>query len=197
MLAATGTPDAFSAFFDRPADRVAPDLIGWTLCVDAIGGVVVETEAYRSDDEASHSFRGQTARNRAMFGAPATAYVYRIYGLHLCLNVVCGHAGAVLVRAIDPVCGLGQMAARRGTDDVRLLCSGPGRLGQALSIDLSMNGARLDQSPFRLDPVTLRPTVLQGPRIGITRAREKPWRFGLAGSGFLSRPFPADRIVNS
>lgn len=177
-------------FFARPAPDVGRDLIGWSFFVDDVGGRIVETEAYTRDDEASHSFRGPTRANAAMFGPPASAYVYRIYGLHLCLNFVCGDAGAVLLRALAPSRGQGAMAVRRGMDREVLLCSGPGRVAQALAIHRGMNGMRLSDAPFHLEPPAQSPPVMTGPRIGLSRARERPWRFGLAGSPHLSKPFP-------
>lgn len=175
----------------------ARSLLGATLLLDGVGGIVVETEAYRRDDPASHSFSGETARNAVMFGAPGRAYVYRSYGIHWCLNVVCGgEAGggsAVLIRALEPRHGLPAMQARRGLDDARLLCSGPGRLTQALGVTLAHNGLPLDAPPFALTPPPVPvPTagLLVGPRIGISKAAEKPWRFGLRSSPSLSRPFP-------
>lgn len=177
-------------FFDRPAPAVARDLIGWNLTVDGVGGTIAETEAYTQDDEASHSFRGKRMANAAMFGVPAHAYVYRSYGLHICLNIVCANAGAVLLRALVPEYGQAAMASRRGTDDPRLLCSGPGRLGQALGIDLTLNHRSLHDPPFSLRPGRPDAPVLVGTRIGISRAKDRPWRFGLSGSRFLSKPFP-------
>ena len=180
--------------FSRASDRVAHQLIGVQLLVDGVGGTIVETEAYDHDDPASHSFNGLTARNAAMFGPAGQAYVYRSYGIHWCLNFVCrevGHGAGVLIRAVQPTDGLDQMRARRGLDDIRLLCAGPGRVGQALGIDRSLDGLRLNQPPFELSmpASTLDFTVVSGPRVGISKAVEKPWRFGLAGSRFLSRPF--------
>ena len=177
-------------FLLRPASDVARDLVGATLLVAGVGGVVVETEAYDRGDPASHSAAGPTARNAAMFGPPGRAYVYRSYGLHWCLNLVCGDApgAAVLIRAIEPRHGLPEMRARRGPLADRLLCSGPGRLCQALGVTRDLDAARLDAAPFRLDPRAGTVAVLAGPRIGITRGAATPWRFCLAGSRFLSRP---------
>ena len=179
-------------FFARSVHEVAPDLIGATLLVDGVGGTIVEVEAYDGEDPASHAFRGQTTRNAAMFGPPGHAYVYRSYGIHWCLNLVCdvpGRAEAVLVRALEPTHGLDTMRTRRGLDADRLLCSGPGRLCQALAVTREHDGLALDEPPFELLAPTAIPDVVTGPRIGITRAAGLPWRYGLAGSRFLSRPF--------
>jgi DNA-3-methyladenine glycosylase len=181
-------------FFARSVHEVAPDLIGCTLLVDGVGGRIVEVEAYDSEDPASHGFRGQTARNRSMFGPPGHAYVYRSYGVHWCLNLVCAGEGvpeAVLVRALEPTDGLDVMRERRGLDVERLLCSGPGRLCQALGVTVDHDGAALDRPPFTLHAAPETVAVTNGPRIGITRAAELPWRYGLAGSRFLSRPLAA------
>jgi len=171
---------------------VARQLIGATLLVDGVGGIIVETEAYDREDPASHSFAGPTARNAAMFGPPAHAYVYRSYGIHWCLNIVCreeGHGAGVLIRAIEPLAGLDSMRERRGLDELRLLCAGPGRVGQALGITHAHNGLKMDTPPFELLPASGRQRVISGPRIGISKAVAQPWRFGLEGSRFLSRPF--------
>jgi DNA-3-methyladenine glycosylase len=178
-------------FWTRHPAEVARDLIGWTLMLDGVGGRIVETEAYHHEDPASHSFTGPTARNAVMFGPPAHAYVYRSYGIHWCLNAVCGESpgSAVLIRALEPTAGLEVMAARRGLVDPRGLCSGPGKLCQALGVTRAHDGAPLETPPFQLTPGPAAGLV-EGPRIGITKAADVPWRFGEAGSAYLSRPFP-------
>jgi DNA-3-methyladenine glycosylase len=161
--------------------------------VDGVGGTIVEVEAYAPDDPASHAFHGENARNGAMFGPPGHLYVYRSYGVHWCANVVCCEAGtgaAVLLRALEPTHGIDAMRERRGLDDVRLLCSGPGRLTQALGISLDHNGLSLDRAPFRLEPPAGSVELVAGPRIGISRAAELPWRYSVRGSVFVSRPRP-------
>lgn len=178
--------------FSAPAAEVAPLLIGITLLVDGVGGRIVETEAYDHEDPASHSFSGPNVRNAAMFGPPGHAYVYRSYGMHWCLNVVCsptGHGAGVLIRALEPVFGVEVMQARRGMVDPRLLCAGPGRLTQALAVTREVNGKPLNAEPFRLIAATEPAQLITGPRIGISKAVDVPWRFGLAGSAFLSRRF--------
>lgn len=178
--------------FSRPVDEVARQLIGATLRVAGVGGLIVETEAYDGEDPASHSFSGPTPRNRAMFGPPGHAYVYRSYGIHWCFNLVCreaGHGAGVLIRALEPLWGLEVMRERRGGLADRLLCAGPGRLCQALAIDGGHDGLPLAEPPFLLEPAAAEVAVLAGPHIGISRAREVPWRFGLAGSRYLSRGF--------
>ncbi|MEH6776513.1 MAG: DNA-3-methyladenine glycosylase [Cereibacter changlensis] len=179
-----------ASFCNRPAPLVAAELLGALLTVRGCGGRVVETEAYAADDPASHSFRGPGLRNAAMFGLPGRAYVYRSYGIHWCLNVVCAPGEAVLIRALEPLEGLGLMRQRRGQQDPRQLCSGPGKLGQALAIGPSDDGAAFDGADLRLEPDPLPAAQrLAGPRIGITRAVDLPWRFGVTGSPWLSRRF--------
>ena len=180
-------------FFARPVHEVAPDLIGARLLVDGAGGRIAEVEAYDEEDPASHGYRGRTARNASMFGPPGHAYVYRSYGIHWCLNLVCekpGRAEAVLIRALEPLEGVEAMRVRRGVDDVRALCSGPGKLCQALGVTGDHDGLPLDTPPFELRARDAVPEIVTGPRIGITKAAELSWRYCLAGSPFLSRPLP-------
>jgi DNA-3-methyladenine glycosylase len=178
-------------FFARSVHDVAPDLIGVTLLVDGVGGPIVEVEAYDHEDPAAHGYGGRTERNASMFGPPGHAYVYRSYGVHWCLNFVCeqeGSASAVLIRALEPRHGLDVVRARRGLDDPRLLCAGPGRLCQALGITREHDGLPLDRPPFELVAREDEPAIAVGARVGITRAADRPWRYGLAGSPFVSRP---------
>jgi DNA-3-methyladenine glycosylase len=185
-------------FFARSVHDVAPALIGCTLLVDGVGGRIVEVEAYDGEDPASHGFRGRTERNRSMFGPPGHAYVYRSYGIHWCLNLVCeedGVAAAVLVRALEPLAGIEMMRRRRGLDDVRLLCAGPGRLCQALDVARAHDGLALDDPPFALTAAPADVDVVAGPRVGITRAVDRPWRYGLAGSRFVSRTLRPERVA--
>ena len=182
--------------FARSVHDIAPELIGATLLVNGAGGRIVEVEAYDEHDPASHGFAGRTERNASMFGPPGHAYVYRSYGIHWCLNLVCEKESvpsAVLVRALQPTHGLEAMRARLGLDDARLICSGPGRLCQALGITRAEDGLPLDRPPFELRDRTEDVDVVSGPRVGITRATERPWRYAEAGSGFLSRPAPSSR----
>ncbi|MBA8840869.1 DNA-3-methyladenine glycosylase [Ochrobactrum sp. RH2CCR150] len=184
-----------SEFFDRAAFDVAPELIGWTFCVEDTGGVIVETEAYLRTDPASHSFLGRNRRNASMFGEPAVAYVYRIYGLHWCMNVVCADASAVLLRAIEPRQGIHRMQERRRTTDMTRLCSGPAKLAQALGICGNLDGVSLDAPPFVLLPCEEKCLVKSGPRVGVSRATELHWRFWLSGSKFTSRPKQRAKLV--
>ena len=182
------------SFFARSVHKVAPDLIGATLLFNGVGGRIVEVEAYHHTEPAAHSFGGETPRNAVMFGPPGYAYVYRSYGIHWCLNFVCereGSASAVLIRALEPLEGLALMRRRRGLASERLLCSGPGRLCQALGVSVAHNGLALDRAPFELHARVGKPELVIGPRIGISKAVEHPWRYGLKGSPFLSKPFPS------
>lgn len=193
-MTSRGQPIHVAPHLDLLADSatVARALIGAELYVDGVGGRIVETEAYDREDAASHSHRGPTERNGVMFGPPGRIYVYRSYGLHWCLNIVCreaGHGAAVLLRALEPMAGIDTMRERRGLEDERLLCAGPGRLAQALGITRAHNGLRLAQAPFDFKAASTAVAVVMGPRIGITKAVDVPWRFGLAGSRYLSKPF--------
>ena len=180
-------------FFNRSVHDVAPDLIGAALVVGGCGGIIAEVEAYHHTDPAAHSYRGPTERNGVMFGPSGYAYVYRSYGIHWCLNFVCepeGSASAVLIRAIEPTDGIATMRRRRGVSDVRQLCSGPGKLGQALGITRDKhNGVPLDAPPFELRARAKPVEIVCGVRIGITKAADLPWRYGLKDSPFLSKPF--------
>jgi DNA-3-methyladenine glycosylase len=172
---------------------VARELVGWTLLVDGVGGVIVETEAYGPDDPASHAYGGRTERNATMFGPPGRLYVYRSYGVHWCMNVVCGEPGvgaAVLLRALEPTVGLDVMRERRGVDNRRLLAAGPGRLTEALGITGAHDGSDLGRAPFTLEPAQTQIDVDESPRVGITRGADLPWRYSLTGSRFVSRPRP-------
>ena len=185
-------PKLRRSFFDRPVLKVAPELIGATLLVNGVGGRIVEVEAYHHTDPAAHSYRGRTPRNAVMFGPPGMAYVYRSYGIHWCLNFVCEHEGsasAVLIRALEPVAGIAAMRRRRGLSDARDLCSGPGKLCEALAVTGRHNGLPLDRAPFELRARAAPPAIVVGSRIGITKAVAHPWRYGLKESKFLSKPF--------
>jgi DNA-3-methyladenine glycosylase len=182
-----------TSFFARSVHDVAPELIAATLLVDGVGGAIVEVEAYDHEDPASHAYRGLTARNASMFGPPGRAYVYRSYGIHWCLNLVCGPEGvgdAVLVRALEPTEGVELMQERRRTDNPRLLCAGPGRLCEALAVTRDHDGLPLDRPPFQLLARAHAVEVVATPRVGITQAADRPWRYVLAGSRFLSRGLP-------
>jgi len=180
------------SFFDRSVHKVAPELIGATLTVGGVGGVIVEVEAYDHTDPAAHSYRGPTERNAVMFGPAGVAYVYRSYGIHWCLNFVCereGSASAVLIRALEPTQGLATMRRRRGLADARALCSGPGKLCEALGVTHKHNGLALDRAPFELRAHVVKLEIVVGPRIGLTKAVDQPWRYGLKESKFLSKVF--------
>jgi DNA-3-methyladenine glycosylase len=185
-------PKLRRGFFDRPVLEVAPELIGATLLVNGSGGRIVEVEAYHHTDPAAHSYNGRTDRNAVMFGAPGYAYVYRSYGIHWCLNFVCeqaGSASAVLIRALEPMAGIAAMRRRRGLPDERALCSGPGKLCEALGVTRRHNGLPLDRPPFELRARAEKLEIVIGPRIGITKAVDTPWRYGMKESRFLSTPF--------
>jgi DNA-3-methyladenine glycosylase len=181
-------------FFARSVHEVAPALIGTTLLINGVGGIIVEVEAYHHTDPAAHSYRGPTPRNQIMFGPPGFVYVYRSYGIHWCINFVCekaGSASAVLIRALEPTYGIAAMRRRRRLTDERSLCSGPGKLTEALGITDKHNGLALDAAPIALYARTTTPEIAAGVRIGITKAIDLPWRYGLKGSKFVSKPFPA------
>ena len=180
------------AFFARSVHEVAPDLIGATLLVDGVGGIIIEVEAYHHSEPAAHSFNGPTPRNLVMFGPPGFSYVYRSYGIHWCVNLVCekaGSASAVLIRALQPTHGIAAMRRRRGLQDERSLCSGPGKLCEALGITEAHNGLALDTRPIALHGRVGKVEVVTGLRIGITKAADLPWRYGLKDSRFLSKAF--------
>ncbi len=184
------------SFFDRSVHEVAPELVGASLLINGVGGLIVEVEAYHHTDPAAHSYGGRTERNAVMFGPPGAAYVYRSYGIHWCLNFVCeeeGSASAVLIRALEPTHGLSAMRRRRGLSDPRALCSGPGKLAQALGVTRRLNGLALGRPPFELRARAETPAIAVGPRIGISKAVEHPWRYGMKGSRFLSKPFAPAR----
>lgn len=184
-------PRLHKSFFGRSVHEVAPDLIGATLLVNGVGGIIVEVEAYHHTDPAAHSYNGRTPRNAVMFGPPGYLYVYRSYGIHWCMNFVCeeeGSASAVLLRAIEPAQGLTAMKRRRGLVDERQLCSGPGKVCEALGITDRHNGLPLDKAPFELRARDRDYEIASGVRIGITKAAELPWRYGMKGSRFLSKP---------
>lgn len=176
-------------FLDRDAAEVAPELLGAELLVDGVGGRIVETEAYHPSDPASHSFRGPTPRNMSMFRGPGHVYVYRSYGIHWCFNIVCRGASAILIRALEPSRGIDLMCERRGVEDLRALCSGPGKLCEALAVTGALDGRVVTERPFRLNRAKAPAAVSVGPRIGISKAAEVPWRFGVKASRFVSRPF--------
>ena len=182
------------SFFDRSVHQVARELIGCRLFFAGVGGTIVETESYERDDPACHAYVGLTDRTEVLFGPPGRAYVYLSYGIHSLLNAVCepeGEAAAVLIRALEPSAGLEAMRERRGERPDHELCSGPGKLTEALGVGLEQNDTELDRDPFLLLPPPGRvPAVVTGPRIGITKAVERPWRFCAAGSRFVSRPWP-------
>ena len=184
----TLTGESLRTFFERDAIAVSRDLLGCQLTVDGVGGRITETEAYFPDDEASHSFRGPTKRNGAMYGKPGNVYIYRIYGMYWCLNFVCHPGSAALIRALEPETGIPVMMERRGTDMLTSLCSGPGKLCQALGIDIGINDRLLDRPPYAIAPSAPVP-IVSGKRIGITKNAEAPWRFGIQGSRYLSKPF--------
>ncbi len=198
-MSASGDSDRLGeAFFARSVHEVARDLVGCTLLHHGVGGTIVETESYERDDPACHAFVGLTPRTEVLFGPPGRAYVYLSYGIHSLLNAVAepeGEAAAVLIRALEPTHGVEEMRRRRGARPDLELCSGPGKLTEALGINLGANRSDLGSDPFR---ITARPEgwegeIVTGPRVGITKAVDLPWRFCLAGSPYVSRPNPAPR----
>jgi len=184
------------AYFERSVHEVARDLIGSRLAIGEAAGVIVETEAYEASDPACHAYIGRTARNEVLFGPPGHAYVYLSYGIHSLLNFVTepeGSASAVLIRALEPTDGIELMKERRRQDRIEALCSGPGKLTEALGAGLELNGADLFTPPFELSEPAGRWSdldVVTGPRIGITKAAELPWRYSVRGSRYVSRPWP-------
>jgi DNA-3-methyladenine glycosylase len=191
-------PPELHAFFAREVTRVARGLLGAELLVDGVGGIITETEAYHPDEAASHAHRGPTPRNASMFLGPSHVYVYRSYGIHWCFNLVCADGAAVLVRALEPTHGIEQMVERRGLTDSRLLCSGPGKLCQALGITGAEDGLTLASPPLQFRLADAAPPMVIGPRIGISKAADLPWRFGIAGSAYLSRGFrPVKAVADS
>jgi DNA-3-methyladenine glycosylase len=178
--------------FLRPAVEVAPELLGSTLLFNGVGGRIVEVEAYDQGEPASHTYGGETERNRTMFGPAGRVYVYRSYGMHWCMNLVCEdeRASAVLIRALEPLEGVEHMVARRGRSGARELCSGPGKVCQALAITGEQDGASALEPPFALYAPDRHIDVVASPRVGISKAVELPWRFSERGSGYVSRPAP-------
>jgi DNA-3-methyladenine glycosylase len=190
-------------FFDRSVHTVACELIGCELLVDGVGGVIVETESYERDDPACHAYVGLTDRTEVLFGPPGYAYVYLSYGIHSLLNFVAepqDSAAAVLIRALEPTVGIEEMKARRGRAGVRELCSGPGKLTEALGVGLELNRASLTEPPFELrarEGAWREVDVVTGPRIGITKATELPWRFSAAGNVYVSKPWPPQQAAHA
>ena len=185
-------PRLRKSFFARSVHEVAPDLIGATFLVNGVGGIIVEVEAYDQTDPAAHSFRGPTPRNAVMFGPPGYTYVYLSYGLNWCVNFVCqaaGSAAGVLLRAIEPTHGLAAMRRRRGVTDAKALCSGPGKLCEALAITKALSELPIDRSPIALHARSGGAEIATGVRIGLTKAVDLPWRYGLKGSKYLSKRF--------
>jgi len=191
-------PRLRKSFFNRSVHAVAPELIGARLLFNGVGGVIVEVEAYHHSEPAAHSYGGETERNAVMFGPAGYAYVYRSYGIHWCVNFVCekaGSASAVLIRALEPTHGLAAMRRRRGVEHERSLCSGPGKLCEALGITIQTSELPLDQPPFALHARIGKADVATGVRIGITKAADLPWRYGLKESKFLSKPFERSSVA--
>ncbi|MDQ6750171.1 MAG: DNA-3-methyladenine glycosylase [Actinomycetota bacterium] len=187
------------SFYERPVLEVARELVGCTVVYGDAAGVIVETEAYHDSEPACHAHVGRTARTETLFGAPGCAYVYRSYGVHALLNAVCegeGIGAAVLIRALEPIAGVEGMRIRRGVDRIEDLCSGPGKLTQALGIGLELNRSDLVHGSIQVRQAAggwRQPALVVTPRVGITKAAELPWRFCAAGSRFVSRPRPQGR----